>query len=99
MLPPSFPNLLVNGASGIAVGLATNIPPHNLREIIEATAAQIDNPDISLDELMKYVPGPTFPPGACSSTRRSCAPPTRRGAASSRCAPARTSRTGPPGES
>ena len=63
MLPASFPNLLVNGASGIAVGLATNIPPHNLREIIEATAAQIDNPDISLDELMKLVPGPDFPTG------------------------------------
>lgn len=63
MLPASFPNLLVNGASGIAVGLATNIPPHNLREIIEATAAQIDNPDISLDELMKLAPGPDFPTG------------------------------------
>ena len=53
VLPARFPNLLVNGSSGIAVGMATNIPPHNLREIIEAPAAQIDNPDISLDELMK----------------------------------------------
>ena len=63
MLPASFPNLLVNGASGIAVGLATNIPPHNLKETIEAVIAQIDNPEISLDELMKHVPAPDFPTG------------------------------------
>ncbi|MDO4349684.1 MAG: DNA topoisomerase (ATP-hydrolyzing) [Eubacteriales bacterium] len=63
MLPASFPNLLVNGASGIAVGLATNIPPHNLRETIEAVIAQIDNPEITLDELMKLVPAPDFPTG------------------------------------
>ena len=61
MLPASFPNLLVNGASGIAVGLATNIPPHNLRETINAVVAQIDNPDISLDELMAILPAPDFP--------------------------------------
>ena len=63
MLPGRFPNLLVNGASGIAVGLATNIPPHNLREVISATIAQIDNPDITTKELMQYVKGPDFPTG------------------------------------
>jgi len=63
MLPASFPNLLVNGASGIAVGLATNIPPHNLRETISAVIAQIDKPDITLDELMQIVPAPDFPTG------------------------------------
>ncbi len=63
MLPASFPNLLVNGASGIAVGLATNIPPHNLRESIEATIALIDNPEITSEELMQYVPAPDFPTG------------------------------------
>ncbi|MEG2252378.1 MAG: DNA gyrase subunit A, partial [Clostridia bacterium] len=63
MLPASFPNLLVNGASGIAVGLATNIPPHNLRESVEAVIAQIDNPDITVDELMKIIPAPDFPTG------------------------------------
>ncbi|MBP3651402.1 MAG: DNA gyrase subunit A, partial [Clostridia bacterium] len=63
MLPASFPNLLVNGASGIAVGLATNIPPHNLRESIEATIALIDNPEITSEELMQYIPAPDFPTG------------------------------------
>ena len=63
LLPARFPNILVNGASGIAVGLATNIPPHNLREVVNACCAQIDDPDISLDELMKLVPAPDFPTG------------------------------------
>ena len=63
MLPARFPNLLVNGASGIAVGLATNIPPHNLGESIRAAIAVMENPDISLDELMKIIPGPDFPTG------------------------------------
>ena len=63
MLPARFPNLLVNGANGIAVGLATSIPPHNLRESILACMAQIENPDITLDELMKIIPGPDFPTG------------------------------------
>ncbi|MBQ9324985.1 MAG: DNA topoisomerase 4 subunit A [Clostridia bacterium] len=63
MLPARFPNLLVNGASGIAVGLATNIPPHNLREATRACMAQIENPDITLDELMQIIPGPDFPTG------------------------------------
>ena len=63
MLPASFPNLLVNGAGGIAVGMATNIPPHNLRESINAVIAQIDNPDITVDELMQIIPAPDFPTG------------------------------------
>lgn len=63
MLPARFPNLLVNGANGIAVGLATNIPPHNLGEAIRAVIAQIENPAIGLDELMTILPGPDFPTG------------------------------------
>ena len=63
VLPSRFPNLLVNGASGIAVGMATNIPPHNLREAIDATVAYIDDPDIELDGLMKHIRGPDFPTG------------------------------------
>ena len=62
-LPGRYPNLLVNGANGIAVGLATNIPPHNLGEVINGTIAYIDNPKISLDGMMKYIPGPDFPTG------------------------------------
>jgi DNA gyrase subunit A len=63
VLPARFPNLLVNGAGGIAVGMATNIPPHNLGEIVDATVALIDNPDLSIEELMAIVPGPDFPTG------------------------------------
>ena len=63
LLPARFPNLLVNGASGIAVGLATNIPPHNLREVTDAVCMQIDDENVTLDELMKAVPGPDFPTG------------------------------------
>ncbi|HXI86588.1 MAG TPA: DNA gyrase subunit A [Parvularculaceae bacterium] len=63
VLPARFPNLLVNGAGGIAVGMATNIPPHNLGEIIDATIAIIDNPDIADSELLDIVPGPDFPTG------------------------------------
>lgn len=64
VLPARFPNLLVNGSSGIAVGMATNIPPHNLTEAIEATCMLIDNPDVTVDELMTVMPGPDFPTGA-----------------------------------
>jgi DNA gyrase subunit A len=64
VLPTRLPNLLINGASGIAVGMATNIPPHNLGEIIEATIAIIKRPDIEVDELLELVPGPDFPTGA-----------------------------------
>jgi len=64
VLPSRIPNLLVNGASGIAVGMATNIPPHNLREIVEAAIILLDKPDTPLKEIMKIVPGPDFPTGA-----------------------------------
>ncbi|MEZ5841097.1 MAG: DNA gyrase subunit A [Hyphomicrobiales bacterium] len=63
VLPARFPNLLVNGAGGIAVGMATNIPPHNLGEVIDAVVALIDNPALTSEELMEYVPGPDFPTG------------------------------------
>ena len=63
VLPSRFPNLLVNGSGGIAVGMATNIPPHNLGETIDGLIALIDNPDISIDELMQIIPGPDFPTG------------------------------------
>ena len=63
VFPAAFPNLLVNGGTGIAVGMATNIPPHNLAEVIDGICAQIDNPDITLNELMKHVKGPDFPTG------------------------------------
>ncbi len=63
VLPARFPNLLVNGAGGIAVGMATNIPPHNLGEVIDATVALIDNPELSIDDLIAIVPGPDFPTG------------------------------------
>ena len=64
VLPSRFPNILVNGTTGIAVGMATNIPPHNLGEVIDGCVAYIDNHDITLDELMKYIKGPDFPTGA-----------------------------------
>ena len=64
VLPARFPNLLVNGSDGIAVGMATNIPPHNLAEVIDGVIAQIDNPEITVDELMEYIPAPDFPTGA-----------------------------------
>jgi DNA gyrase subunit A len=63
VFPAAFPNLLVNGGTGIAVGMATNIPPHNLSEVIDGICAQIDDPDITLDVLMKHVKGPDFPTG------------------------------------
>ena len=61
VLPTRIPNLLVNGSSGIAVGMATNIPPHNLTEVVKGCLAMIDNPEITVDELMEYIPGPDFP--------------------------------------
>jgi DNA gyrase subunit A len=63
VFPAAIPNLLVNGGTGIAVGMATNIPPHNLGEIIDGVCAQVDNPDITLDQLMKHIKGPDFPTG------------------------------------
>jgi len=71
VLPCRFPNLLVNGSSGIAVGMATNIPPHNLGEVVDAMDYLIDNPDASVSELMEYIPGPDFPTGA-TIMGRSC---------------------------
>jgi len=64
VLPARFPNLLANGCAGIAVGMATNIPPHNLGEVIDAVLAMIERPDITSEELMQYIPGPDFPTGA-----------------------------------
>ena len=64
VLPTRFPNLLVNGASGIAVGMATNMPPHNLTEAVNASIALLDNPDITIEELMQYIKAPDFPTGA-----------------------------------
>ncbi len=63
VLPARYPNLLVNGADGIAVGMATNIPPHNLAEVVDGTIAMIDNPEITVDELMEIIPAPDFPTG------------------------------------
>ena len=63
VLPARFPNLLVNGSDGIAVGMATNIPPHNLSEVISGVIAQIDNPDITVDELMTHIPAPPISDG------------------------------------
>lgn len=63
VLPAKYPNLLVNGANGIAVGMATNIPPHNLGEVIDGTLAYMDNPEITVDEMMQYIKGPDFPTG------------------------------------
>lgn len=69
VLPTRVPNLLVNGSSGIAVGMATNIPPHNLKEVVNGCLALIDNDDISIDELMEYIPGPDFPTAAIINGR------------------------------
>ena len=63
VLPARYPNVLVNGANGIAVGMATNIPPHNLGEVVDATCMMIDNPDVTIDELMQVIPAPDFPTG------------------------------------
>jgi DNA gyrase subunit A len=76
VLPSRFPNLLVNGATGIAVGMATNIPPHNLSEVIDGYIAYIKNPDITIDELMTYIKGPDFPTGGSFSGKRGLARPT-----------------------
>ena len=64
VLPARYPNLLVNGSSGIAVGMATNIPPHNLREVIEGTITLIDNPNATLSDVMQHIQGPDFPTAA-----------------------------------
>jgi DNA gyrase subunit A len=69
VMPTRIPNLLVNGSSGIAVGMATNIPPHNLGEVVRGCLALIDNADITIDELMEFIPGPDFPTGAIINGR------------------------------
>ncbi len=69
VMPTKVPNLLVNGSSGIAVGMATNIPPHNLNEVVTGCLALIDNPDITIDELMEHIPGPDFPTAAIINGR------------------------------
>ncbi|KMM81074.1 DNA gyrase subunit A [Pseudomonas deceptionensis] len=69
VMPTRIPNLLVNGSSGIAVGMATNIPPHNLGEVIDGCLALIDNPELSIDELMQFIPGPDFPTAAIINGR------------------------------
>ncbi|MFT5690821.1 MAG: DNA gyrase subunit A [Oceanicoccus sp.] len=69
VMPTRVPNLLVNGSSGIAVGMATNIPPHNLNEVVTGCLALIDNPDITIDELMEFIPGPDFPTAAIINGR------------------------------
>ena len=70
VLPSHFPNILVNGSTGIAVGMATNIPPHNMGEVLDGVCAMVDNPDIDLDGLMQYIKGPDFPPGGFLRGRR-----------------------------
>lgn len=70
VLPAKLPNLLLNGSTGIAVGMATNIPPHNLGELVDGTLALIDNKDITTDELMEYIPGPDFPTGGIIDGRK-----------------------------
>ena len=65
MLPARVPNLLINGSSGIAVGIATRIPPHNLREVVAGLHALIDKTDITVPELMEHIPAPDFPTGEC----------------------------------
>lgn len=69
-MPTRIPNLLVNGSSGIAVGMATNIPPHNLGEVIDGCLAYVDNEDITIEELMEYITGPDFPTAAIINGRR-----------------------------
>lgn len=70
VLPTKVPNLLINGSAGIAVGMATNIPPHNLAEVVNGCLAMIENPDITIDQLMEYIPGPDFPTGAIINGRK-----------------------------
>ncbi|MBP3653678.1 MAG: DNA gyrase subunit A, partial [Clostridia bacterium] len=70
VMPSRFPNLLVNGSSGIAVGMATNIPPHNMGEVVDAVVHMIDNPDCTVDDLMQFVKGPDFPTGGVILGRR-----------------------------
>ena len=99
VLPCRFPNLLVNGSQGIAVGMATNIPPHNLSEVIDGCVAYIDDPDIDLPGLMEHIKARTSPPPASSWAAAASAPPTPPAAARSPCGaapPSRRPRTAAP---
>ena len=90
VLPSRFPNLLVNGSSGIAVGMATNMPPHNLGEVVDAIVAMIDDPAIDVDRLPQHVKGPTSRRAASSWAGTGSASRIARAGAASSCAPART---------
>ena len=92
VLPTRVPNLLVNGQTGIAVGMATNIPPHNLTETVDACIALLDDPALPLAALMQHVPGPDFPTGGIINGARRSPPPTAPDAADCRCARASASR-------
>lgn len=92
VMPTKIPNLLVNGSSGIAVGMATNIPPHNLGEVIDGCLALMDNPDLTVDELMQYIPGRTSPPPASSTAAPGSSRPTAPVAGASTSAPVPSSR-------
>ncbi len=92
VLPARVPNLLINGQTGIAVGMATNIPPHNLTEIINALIALLEDPQLSLAALMQHVPGPDFPTAGSSTAPRRSRPPTAPGAVACRSVPAPMSR-------
>ena len=87
VLPGRFPNLLVNGSQGIAVGMATNIPPHNMGEVIDAALHVLRNPEATPDELMEFVKGPDFPTGAQILGRQGILDAYRTGRGPSRCAP------------
>ena len=87
VLPARFPNLLVNGAGGIAVGMATNIPPHNLGEVINACLAFLENPAIAAEQLMEHVPGPDFPTGGIIMGRAGSGAPISRAGVPSRLGP------------
>ena len=96
VVPARFPNLLVNGGGGIAVGMATNIPPHNLREVIDATLHLIDNPEATVEDLMQFVTGPDFPTGATILGRAGIAECYRTGRGSIRMRADRGDRRGRP---
>jgi DNA gyrase subunit A len=87
VFPTRLPNLLVNGSSGIAVGMATNIPPHNLGEVVDACMALIDDPIDDRPQLMRHIPGPDFPTAALINGAAASAMPTKPGVAGCRCAP------------
>jgi DNA gyrase subunit A len=92
VFPAAFPNLLVNGGTGIAVGMATNMPPHNLGEVIDGICAQIDKPEITIPELMKFIKGPDFPTGGIICGIEGIKNYFTTGAAASRCAARSASR-------